>query len=68
MFCRNQWWGYIHTQSGDLHLKRYFSRQDIDDAYTSQFCSDVRGPVDTATREEASKKLYPEFHPQAAHA
>jgi len=68
VFCQNKWWGYIHVQSGDICLKRYFGRRDIDDAYTSPLCTDVRGPVEAATRDEAQRKLYPEFHPEAAHA
>lgn len=51
-----QWWGYRHT-SGTIHLKRYFSRRDIDEAIDSDFVAHVFGPFEAETHEQASERL-----------
>ena len=55
-----EWWGYIHI-NGTLQIKRYFDQLDITEAYESPFCTDIRGPVEANTREEAQKKLFGEI-------
>ena len=51
-----QWWGYLHKE-GTFHVKRFFSQQDIDEAVLSPFVSQVAGPWDCNSREEAIEKL-----------
>ncbi len=48
------WWGYKHI-SGTYHVKRYFDKQDIDEAYQSPFCEKVVKPFFAKYREEALK-------------
>ena len=52
----NLWWGYIHT-SGTIHVKRYFSDLDIEEAYESPFIAEVFGPWECKGREEALEKM-----------
>ena len=47
-----QWWGYKHV-SGTYQAKRYFDKQDIDEAYQSPFCDIVVGPFLASDRDEA---------------
>ena len=47
-----EWWGYKHT-SGTLQAKRYFTRQDIDEAHESPFCDIVVGPFLANDRDDA---------------
>lgn len=56
----NQWWGYVHTDKS-LHLKRYYSKQDIDEAYESPFVMSVHGPWEAKSREDAEQKLKKEL-------
>lgn len=49
---KNLWWGYQH-QSGSLHVKRYFDKQDIEEAEESPFCEIVIPPFEANDREEA---------------
>ena len=44
------WWGYIHN-SGTVHAKRYFTKQDIDEAHESPFVKEVFGPIE-GTRDD----------------
>lgn len=50
-----QWWGYLHT-NGSIQVKRYFSQQDMDEAWESPFVIAVAGPWDCTGREEAISK------------
>jgi hypothetical protein len=50
------WWGYLHTE-GTVHLKRYFSPDDIIEAEDSPFVQAAFGPFPSKTREEAETKL-----------
>jgi hypothetical protein len=47
-----QWWAYIHS-NGTLQLKRYFGREDINEAIESPFCGKIYGPFDADNREDA---------------
>lgn len=49
---KNLWWGYKHT-SGTYQAKRYFSKQDLEEAYESPFCDIVVQPFEAKDREEA---------------
>ena len=51
---KNLWYGYKHT-SGSLHAKRYFTKEDIDEANESPFCAIVIQPFEAKDREEALK-------------
>lgn len=57
---RNLWWGYLHT-SGTIQAKRYFGKQDIDEAFESLFCDIVYGPFPADNREEAIHHLQEQF-------
>lgn len=48
----NLWWGYRHI-SGTVQAKRYFKRLDIEEAQESEFCAQVVGPFEAASRDEA---------------
>jgi hypothetical protein len=54
-------WGYVHTENNKIHIKRYFDERDLEDAYESAFCMEVRGPVEAVNQSEALVKLYPEY-------
>ena len=47
------WWGYIHTQTNEIQVKRYFGEKDIDEAYESPFCGCINGPFEADDRDEA---------------
>ena len=47
-----KWWGYVHT-SGSLHVKRYFSQEDIDEADASPFVKKSYGPWECLNSDEA---------------
>jgi len=49
------WWGYLHS-NGSLHVKRYFSREDIDEAVESPFVWATFGPWPCEDREDAILK------------
>lgn len=49
---KNQWWGYVHI-SGSLQAKRYFGPLDIQEAHESPFCTQITGPFEAETRDEA---------------
>jgi len=51
-----KWWGYIHTNKS-LHVKRYFSAEDIDEAWDSPFVERVYGPWPADSREDALERL-----------
>ena len=46
------WWGYLHTQE-TIHLKRYFSWEDLKDAEESPFVKTYSAPFEAADKEEA---------------
>lgn len=50
------WWGYVH-ENGTYQVKRFFSREDLDDARSSPFVDKVVEPFDALNREDALKKL-----------
>lgn len=56
MFSSIRWWGYKHV-SGSLHVKRFFSSEDLSEAHQSPFVDTVHGPWKVNTREEAIEKL-----------
>lgn len=47
-----KWWAYLHT-NGSLHVKRFFSFEDIDEAVESEFVSLVTPAFDADSREQA---------------
>ena len=51
-----QWWGYLHTDDS-LHVKRYFSSRDKEEAYESDFVMSVHGPWEVSSKERALDKL-----------
>ncbi len=51
-----KWWGYIHT-NGKFIVKRYFDWGEIEEAKESTFCTDIFGPTEANTRDEAIIKL-----------
>ena len=53
---KSVWWGYLHT-SGSLQAKRYFGKQDIDEALESPFVENVVCPFLASDREEALKYI-----------
>lgn len=46
------WWAYLHT-NGSIQVKRYFDKQDIDDAWESPFVKDVFATFQASDRKEA---------------
>jgi len=50
------WWGYVHI-NGSHQVKRFFSKEDLDDARSSPFVDEVVEPFDALNREDALKKL-----------
>lgn len=46
------WYGYQHV-SGTIHPKRYFSKQDIEEAHESPFCKIVISEFEAIDREDA---------------
>ena len=53
---KNKWWGYLHSD-GNIQVKRYFSDQDIIEAYESPFCKHVFHEFECNNREEAIKHI-----------
>ena len=47
-----KWWGYLHM-NGTIHVKRYFSQEDLIDAYESEFVHTVFQLFLAENREEA---------------
>lgn len=52
----NKWWGYVHV-NGSLHVKRYFSPEDINEANDSPFVEHVYGPWECLNADEAMSFL-----------
>lgn len=50
------WWGYVH-ENGTYQVKRFFDREDLDDAQSSPFVDQVIQPFEALNREDALKKL-----------
>jgi len=50
------WWGYLHNE-GSLHVKRFFDRRDLTEAWDSPFVAAVYGPWPVDNRDGAIKKL-----------
>lgn len=48
------WWAYLHT-NGNIQVKRYFDKQDIDEAWESPFVKDVYATFQADDREEAAE-------------
>lgn len=46
------WWRYKHI-SGAYQAKRYFDKQDIDEAKESPFCEQIVYPFKAKSRDEA---------------
>jgi hypothetical protein len=46
------WWGYKHV-SGTYQAKRYFDKQDTDEAEESPFCEQVVYQFTAKSRDEA---------------
>ena len=57
---KNLWWGYLH-KNGTLQVKRYFGKLDIIEAIESPFVSQVSGPWECDSREEALIRLEEEL-------
>jgi hypothetical protein len=54
------WWGYVHIDGG-LHVKRYFDRYDLIEAYESPFVKWITGPFKAFDRQEALEILEKEY-------
>ena len=52
----NKFWGYIHV-NGQLQVKRYFDKQDIDEAKESPFVAKYFGPVEADNIDMATDLL-----------
>lgn len=52
----NLWWGYIHV-NGNIQVKRYFDKRDIEEAHESDFVASVYGPFEAEDRQTAIKKI-----------
>ena len=52
----NLWWGYLHT-NGHLQAKRYFSREDLDEAGERPFVEKYFGPFEAKDRDQALEIL-----------
>lgn len=48
------WWAYLHT-SGSIHVKRYYTHKDLEDARESPFVRNFMGPFEAASRLDAVK-------------
>ena len=46
------WWAYRH-KSFSIHLKRYFDRRDVDEAYESPFVDLVIEPFEAESHDAA---------------
>ena len=51
-----KWWGYKHV-NGNLQVKRFFDRRDIDDARESPFCDVVVNPFLASDRDDALEEI-----------
>ena len=47
------WWGYQHTESNEILIKRYINSRDLDEAEESDFVGIMYGPYEANNREEA---------------
>lgn len=52
----DRWWGYIH-ENGSIQVKRFFSKEDLDDARSSPFVKKVFESFDADGREDAIQKI-----------
>lgn len=50
------WWGYKYV-SGTYQAKRYFTKQDTDEAEESSFVAQVVYPFEANNRDEALKYI-----------
>ena len=50
------WWGYVH-ENGTYQVKRFFDREDLEDAASSPFVDQVIQPFEALNREDALEKL-----------
>lgn len=50
------WWGYVH-ENGSYQVKRFFDREDLEDAASSPFVDQVIQPFEALNREDALEKL-----------
>ena len=48
-----KWWGYVHV-NGTIQVKRYFDKQDLEEAHESPFCGQVSEVVEADDREHAA--------------
>lgn len=55
-----QWWAYLHT-NGNIQVKRYLDKRDIDDAWESPFVRDVMNPFTAEDRADAMKQAEEHF-------
>ena len=52
------WWGYLHVEGDkNIHVKRYFSPLDTEEAIESPFVKRVFYPFEADSREDAIKKI-----------
>lgn len=51
-----EWWGYIH-ENNTIQVKRYWDKQDLQDARESDFVQRVFGPFLVSGKEEAIEKI-----------
>lgn len=49
---KNRWWGYVHV-NGNIQVKRFFDKRDIDDARESPFCKYIFDPFESKDRDSA---------------
>ena len=55
-----QWWGYKHI-NGSIHVKRFFSQEDLTEAAESPFVDCYTRPIDAESREDAITKVTEEL-------
>jgi len=56
----NKWWGYIHI-NGNVQVKRYFDKKDIEEAKESPFCKEVFSPFEAENRNKAIEYIQEEL-------
>ena len=47
------WWGYIHTETGSLIVKKYVNFRDLEEVKESSFVGRIYGPFMAANRDAA---------------
>jgi hypothetical protein len=55
-----KWWGYKHI-NGSIHVKRFFSQEDITEASESPFVVCCTKVIDADSREDAITKVTEEL-------